>query len=426
MKQVILIALIIFTTTHLFSQKSNLKEQALIEFKAEHYDKAISLLEKALEDIKDDAEIYYYLGFFNHYRAYDSRPLKGYDFAYSQKVFTYLDKAMELDSNYSDAKYFYGVECNANAAQAKQNYDLEKLNYFYKLAYSKGAFPDWLIEFGKNLLNSCEDDAILFTGGNADYDICSYLQLHQNYRKDVTIIPIGNIDRPWLVKFLKQGLEGGVKKINLSLTEKQILNMHPYKWRTTEIKIPVSSLTLNKYKLDESYEMFWSVEPDLTSKRQHTKIEGEEAIDRSYLSPQRAILLQIVEDNFKSRPIYFTNMCNPEFYGDLNLYFRRCGLVSELTPIKTKNTEFEIDYDKIEKLLTQDNFKQYSTILTTDIPRVSTSIFLYHGSFYTLAKYYKEQEQDEKYTKLKAFYLKYLEIGFNEAYEQMYFNALEK
>jgi tetratricopeptide (TPR) repeat protein len=95
------------STVNLLAQEITLKDKALSEFKNEHYDKAINLLEKALEETKDDAKIYYYLGFFNHYRAYDSRPLDGYDFSYSERIFQYLNKAIELNPNYVDAKYEY-------------------------------------------------------------------------------------------------------------------------------------------------------------------------------------------------------------------------------------------------------------------------------------------------------------------------------
>ena len=44
-------------------------------------------LKKALYESSNDAEIYYYLGWFNHYRAYDSRPLKGYDYSDSEQIF---------------------------------------------------------------------------------------------------------------------------------------------------------------------------------------------------------------------------------------------------------------------------------------------------------------------------------------------------
>jgi tetratricopeptide (TPR) repeat protein len=56
----LLSATIISTTV--FSQEISLKEQALEKFKSEHYNDAINLLEQALKQSPDDAEIYYYLG----------------------------------------------------------------------------------------------------------------------------------------------------------------------------------------------------------------------------------------------------------------------------------------------------------------------------------------------------------------------------
>ena len=217
-KIIITISTLLVLSCNLFGQELTLKEKAIEEFKKEHYKEAIEILEKAVVETPNDAEIYYYLGWYNHYLAYDSRPLKGYDFTHSERIFSYLDKALELNPNYGDAKYFYGAECSGNAFNAMQNYDLEKLRYFYERAFDKGAYPSWLIELGKNLLNSCPQNSILFAGGNADFDICSYLQLQQEFRKDITVIPIGNIDRPWYVEFLKNGLKGGVKPVVLSLT----------------------------------------------------------------------------------------------------------------------------------------------------------------------------------------------------------------
>jgi hypothetical protein len=338
-----------------FSQTISLKEQALEKFKAEHYDDAINLLEQALVQSPNDAEIYYYLGWFNHYRAYDSRPLKGYDYSYSERIFEYLDKALELNPNYGDAKYFYSAECGSNAFEAMQAYNSEKLKYFYDLGFKKGVFPDWLIEFGRNLLASCEKDAILFAGGDADFNICSYLQLCENFRTDITVIPLGFIDRPWYVNFLKNGLVNGVRKININLTEKQIMDIHPFKWRETNVYIDISQEDRLKFGLSEDFKMEWVVAPDLQSERMHSKIEGEEPIRRTLLSPQRAMLLQIVEDNFAVRPIYFRG-ADPSFYGGINEYFQNCGLVFRLTPIKTKDTKFQIDVSKLEQLFRAENF----------------------------------------------------------------------
>jgi len=428
MRQIeLLFLLIVLSITNISAQELSLKEQALNEFKNEHYDEAIDLLENALEITTEDAEIYYYLGFFNHYRAYDSRPINGYDFSYSEKIFEYLDKAIELNPNYGDAKYFYGAECSANAFHSMHNHDLEKLKYFYNRAFEKGAYPDWLLEFGKNLLNSCDTNAILFTAGNADFDICSYLQLHHNYRSDITIIPLGYIDRPWYVKFLKQGLEGGVKKITLNLSDNQICDIHPFKWKKTDIQIPITSKIREKYNLDENYQMNWTVEPDLFSNRIHSKFESEKGNERTYLSPQKAILLQIVEDNYQNRPIYFSNGSNKFFFGGLDDYFRNCGLVSELTPLKTEQTKYEYDYEKIIELVQNKSFKDYNTIKTKDIPRISRSISSnYYSSFYNLSEYYYKLGKKEKYNDLIEIFRNSIMVDFNPDYEKLFFNELEK
>ena len=88
------------------TRKKSLKEQ---------YHAAIALLEKAVKKTPEDAEIWYYLGWFNHYLASDSRPLTGCDYlTHSQKVFEYLNEAIRLNPQYGDALYFYAAECGTN------------------------------------------------------------------------------------------------------------------------------------------------------------------------------------------------------------------------------------------------------------------------------------------------------------------------
>lgn len=427
MKKIALILSTIFAlSSSLFGQELTLKEKAIVEFKKEHYREAIEILERAVEENPEDAEIYYYLGWYNHYLAYDSRPLKGYDLSHSEKIFSYFDKALELNPNYGDAKYFYGAECSGNAFNSMQNYDLEKLKYFYKLAFDIGAYPAWLIELGENILNSCPENSILFVGGNADFDICSYLQLHKNLRKDITVIPIGNIDRPWYVEFLKNGLQGGVKSVTLSLTINQIYDIHPFKWDTTIISIPVPKTDIEKYTLPNDFTLDWQVNPDLTSQRQHSKMRGEKSKNRTYLSPQRAILLQIVEENYGLRPIYFSNFCNPFFYGGLDKFFTNCGLVSKLTPVDTKTKDIQNDYSGFEKLLKKENLEQYSDIKENNLPRISGITFVYHRTLYLLAKEYSEKNETDKLNSIIKLYNSCLKIGFNEETENYYKNELEK
>lgn len=418
MKQ-ILTLLLFLSTTIAFAQENNFKEDALQEFKQEHYKEAISLLQKALKEDPNDAEIYYYLGFFNHYLANDSRPMRGYDYSHSSKIFGYLDKALELNPNYGDAKYFYGAECCANAFKAMQDYDVSKLKYFYKLAFDKGAYPLWLVEFGKNFLDTCDENTILFTAGNADFDICMYLQLHKNYRTDITIIPLGNINRPWYVQFLRKGLESAVQKISIQLTDQQIMDIHPFKWDTTSVTIPYSNELKEELQLTPKYEMNWQVIPDLRSNRMHSKIPSEIAKQRTYLSPQRAILLQIIEDNFSERPICFSNSASPTLYGGLELYFQNCGMVSKLLPIKTESTHFATNYNKLEQLYQPENFKDFISIKKNDLPRISGSVvYFYYQGLSQLLEYYKQVGKEEKLNNLIDVFNTRLKIGLKPNYEE--------
>ena len=97
MKKISIIFPIIFVlNSSLFGQNLTLKEKAVEKFKEEQYKEAIEILEKAVLESPDDYEIYYYLGWYNHYLAYDSRPLKGYDFEHSEKNIFMVLNALEM------------------------------------------------------------------------------------------------------------------------------------------------------------------------------------------------------------------------------------------------------------------------------------------------------------------------------------------
>lgn len=410
-----------------FGQEFSLKEQALEEFKNENYSKSIELLKQAEKENPNDAEIYYYLGFFSHYLAYDSRPLEGYNHSWSEQIFKYFNKALELKPDYGDAKYFYGAECSANAFLAMQRYDAEKLKIYYKKAYEKGAYPLWLLEFGKNLLNSCDKNAILFTGGNADFDVCMYLQLHENFRNDITIIPIGNIGRPWMVKFYKDGLDETVKPISINLTDEQIMDIHPYKWKSVTLKIPLIEQIKKQYDLSSDY-MEWVIDPDFTSTREHSKIKGEKSYKRTYLSPQHAILSHIIEANEWIRSIYFSKTCNTYFMAGLEEYTQESVLALKLLPFKTENSNYWIDVKKYgEIIINEQTIKDYKTILNEDIPRISSAVvFLYWHALYKLAQYYLQKEDKEMIDIITDFAENNLAIGFKEETEKYYLEEIKK
>jgi hypothetical protein len=410
-----------------FAQQISLKEQSIQQFKKENYSLAISLMEKALIDNPKDAEIYYYLGFFNHYNAYDSRPLQGYDSAYSKKVLKYLDKALEINPNYGDAKYFYLTECSAAAFKEYQNNNLLKVKQYFERAYQKGAMPDWAIELGKNMLSSCDSNAILFTHGDFSLNICLFAQLHYDFRKDITVVPLALLDRPSFVLALSNNQSSKViRGLNAGLSKEQIMDIHPFKWDTLTIKLQVPPLLLSHYSLPVDYSMEWLIEPDLISNRMKAKIEGEELHKRTYLSPIRAVFLSVIETNNWERPIYFTNTFETYFLAGLDKYFQNCGLVSKLTPIKTDKTQWNINVPVLENLVLNTSLDKLKTIINNDQPRASGIIGLYSSSYYWLADYYRSVGRKNDVIKVIDKYKQNIMIGFKADSENGYLNAIEK
>lgn len=400
------------------SSQNSLKEKALEQFKNEHYHEAIATLQEALKSSPNDAEIYYYIGFFKHYIGSDSRLYAGYTQEYSDEILEYLNKAIELNPDYGDARYFYGAECATRSFVGMQNRDLASMKYYMTKAYDKGAFPKWLIEFGKNILNSCEPNSILFTAGDGDFNVCHYLQVIENFRNDITIMPIGNLDRPWYIQYIKDGLDGATPKVNISLSNNQIMQIRPFKWKTTPIKIKISDKDKTLYNLPTDFDMVWNVAPDYTSTRMHSKIEGEEEQPRTYLSPQRGMLLEIVENNTSQRPIYFTNFSIPTFYGGLENYFQDCGLVSKLVPVETKDTPYSIDYTAYEKLFQDKNFVDFYTIKPDIIPRIYKVAYMnYIFLSEALAQHYKKERNTKALKNLEKLFESKFKINIDTELE---------
>lgn len=401
--------IIISTSLITFSQEKNLKEQALEEFKNENYTKSIELLKQAEKETPDDPEVYYYLGYFCHYLAYDSRPLKGYTLNWSDLVLQYLNKAISLKPDYGDAFYFLGAEYGGRARQALLEGDIERCIKEYKNGHKYGGNPDWMIELGRNMLKSCERDAILFTAGDADLNAIHYLQFVEGYRRDVSVFPEARLGTPWFVKFMKKGVADFIPPVPISWSDHQIYSMSPYKWKTNTIEIPYSQNLLADYNIISSDSvMSIEIAPDLESK------------SRSYLSPAKALLIDIIETNAWERPIYFPVLAVQDT--ELLKFYQLCGLTYKLMPVITQENGISINTVNIEKiLLNKDSYQNLETFPETDMPRSSNMLNGYRWILMRLAEhYYKKGDAnsgDNVINKMKEYIPKEI-VPLPEYYEK--------
>ena len=390
LSNVILIIIVLFV--NILGQTNNLKNEATKVFKTGDYERAIGILEKAEIKGTEDPEVYYLLGYYSHYLAYDSRPLVEYNTEYSNRVLRYFEKAIELNPNYGNAYYFIGAEYGARAIKSLQIGDFKSYISNYKKAYKKGAFPLWLIEYGKNILNSCDENAILIVGGDAEFNPIQYLQLVEHYRRDITVVPYGFLNRPWYVEKLRTGVKDILRKAPIGLSEEQIFDMHPYKWDKLTIGIPISEKLKKDFALSSKKTFEWRLEPNLNS--------GE----KTYLSADKAVLANIIKTNKWERPIYFSLGSNLSFSSGLKEYFQLDGLTYKLLPIRTEKTKYRMNTNKItDVLLDKNNIKNFDDVNKHNMPRASKILKNYYVVLYRLAVYYKGQNQNQKITEIANF-----------------------
>ena len=359
----------------LSSQQSALIDSAHIMFKAHNYPLAIQYLKQAEAENPNDADVQYYLGYYCHYLAYDSRPFAGYDIGWSDLVLQHLKKAISLKPDYGDAYYFLGAEYGGRARIALFERDMETCIDEYVLGRENGGFPDWLIEWGRNILKSCKPNAILFTAGDADLNAIHYLQFVENYRKDVSAFPYAMLDRPWFVTLMKQGIPEYIESVPIGWSDYEIMSMRPYKWKTNDISITYPR-RMNEFHIESTDSiMFLTIEANL------------ERGKGKYLSSDIALLANIIETNDWNRPIHFSLFSR---YGDyLMKYFQICGLTYRLLPFNTSENNIAIDIDHTEKILLDKNsFQDLGTVLNSDMPRASHLLHGYRWIYLTVAEQY--------------------------------------
>jgi hypothetical protein len=367
-----------------YTQDLDYFNQALDEFKNENYISAIDLLKKAESRDPTNPDIYYYLGYFCHYLAYDSRPMKNYNMEWSDLVLEYLNKAIALKPDYGDAYYFLGAEYGARARNALFNKDIEKCKQEYSQGRELGGNPDWLLEIGRNILKSCEPNAILFTAGDADINAIHYLQFVENYRRDVSAFPSALLERPWFVLLMKEGIPDYIPGVPISWSEFEILNMHPYKWKTNTVNIPFSQENYSEYNIHpEDTVMNLKIEADLN---QDT---------RSFLDPGQALLIDIIESNNWERTIHFSAFAN--YNDEFKKHFQLSGLTYKLMPFDTEKYGTLIDVNTTEEiLLNPNNYKGLKSFPDNDMPRASNLLQGYRWIIIQLAEYYFKNNNDEK------------------------------
>ena len=172
------------------------------------------------------------------------------------------------------------------------------------------------LDLSYDLLQSCEKNAILFTGGDNDTFPLWTLQEAFGIRTDVRIVCLSLANTDWYLLQLKNETPHGAMKVPISIPDEQIRNISPVQWRTRTFELPVSK---------EAYHQFGITDTSVTNKGriEYTIKPTIQAGDIQAIRVQDIIINNIIEANAWQRPIYFALTVSPNDCIGIQNYFER-------------------------------------------------------------------------------------------------------
>lgn len=320
---------------------------------------AIKILKTEIKNNPKNADAFYWLGRYSHYLVYDSRPFekKGDTWSKNEVIFN-LKKAILLNPNLGDAYYFIAVEYSARAREAIERNNIHQAKKELVEARKLGGFPDYILEYGRSILQACEKNAILFSNQDPAPNALMYLQLVEGFRKDISVVCVNLLERPFYIKYLRDGIANEVAKVPISWNENLVMHMYSYfPWKTQNITISMSTNQKRMYNIPDSAKGFNMLVND--------KYES------GSMWIGTAAILNILENNKFERPVYCALPYEDDMF-EFSDYLSNEGFVSKFLPYKVKGLESEYNRVKFEEsILNASFYKDFSDIKIHRQPRAN-------------------------------------------------------
>jgi len=290
---------------------------------------------------------------------------------------------LRISQNQYSQKRIIEAECVLNFLDAMKSKAVPGMIEALKEGRDRGGFPDWMLEYGKNLLRSCDSNSILFTGSHADTNAAWYIQYIEDFRKDITVIPIGLLNQSWFLKILRE------------------------KSRINQNNIPVSEAILNGlYAIENSGPIIFPLSRRLRKKfglsREQEKLEW---INRkklfnqkgSYCNENISVLIDILQKNNWQRKTYFTLDCNQKWMRGLEDYLQMSGVVFQLIPVRGSDSIPITDQKKTAAILfSDDNFRNIERIRDAKNVELDSVRLNYLSLFFHAARFYDKMNMKQE------------------------------
>lgn len=275
------------------------------------YSKAVSILSKQVSQDPRNAEHRYFLGYaLDRLNANDGKDMFQLQKQLTIKASEQFEEVNRLQPVYTGELFLLDPYAKLTSiwGSLAQSYLNKKLPDSALWAFSegkrRGGFLEPVLEFNRQLLNSCEKGAILVTYGDNITVPIWYLQALENFRPDITVVDANLINTAWYPKYLKSE-----RNLKMGFSDAVIDTIDYELWESQIITI--------QNPADTTQRLSWELRPTYMD---------------SYILKADKILLDIFRNNLFSRPIYFTNNSDSSYNLFLSHQLVDEGLVNRLIP----------------------------------------------------------------------------------------------
>jgi hypothetical protein len=281
------------------------------EFKkdtGQNYKMAAKYFEDAVKLKPNSAEAHYYLGYaLSRVESNDATNMDQVSVQQTIRASQQFEIVNKLQPKYMGSTEILGpyskitAEWGSLAFKYWNNNQLDSAIWALKEGRNRGGFSDFIIANAHNILDACDNNAILFNWGDDNTFGCLYIQLIENYRMDVSAIDASMLHTTWYPLALKRK---GVVTFNFN--EPSLDTLSYIFWRDSTINIPINT-TGNYFS--------WVIKPSY--------------MDEVLLRGNR-ILLDILSAEKFERPVYFIYGCPKTETLNLESFFTDQVIVSKV------------------------------------------------------------------------------------------------
>jgi hypothetical protein len=189
----------------------------------------------------------------------------------------------------------------------------------------QGNYMPW--DTAYNILQSCEKNAILFTGGDNDTFPLWYMQEVEGVRTDIRIVNLSLVNTDWYIMQLKHERPHGADTVTINMSDeaiKRIANMGGMAWTAQNVDLPVPKEVFAEYGVTDTSivnkgKISWMMKTTL----------GKNV---NAIRSQDVMVKEIILGAKWKRPIYFATSASDDGKIGLDEYYMLEGLAFKLTP----------------------------------------------------------------------------------------------